>query len=285
MKRSIYNGLLRWKQENYGHCAMVIDGVRRGRKVAILLMSFLLLMIGCGKETTSGEEQTPPIDTMPVIPPVDTVPVIPPVDTVPVIEWIDLGLPSGLLWATCNVGANAPEENGGYYAWGETTTKAIYSWDTYLYSNGDYDKLTKYCSNAYYGYEGYTDTLTTLAACDDVAAAIWGDGARIPTKEEWQELLDYCSARWTHLHGEIGWLFYGSNGNTIFLPAVGFRFDDWDGNNGANGFYWSSSLNKQLPSSAYYYTFGCHGGSVETGRGRIEGYAIRPVRNVQPNSN
>lgn len=261
MKRRNYNDLLRWKQVKHGLRALATDGVQCGEKVTILLVVFSLLVIGCGKDTSSEENQTPTVDSMPVI------------------EWVDLGLPSGVLWATCNVGANAPEENGGYYAWGETSTKAMYSWDTYIYSNGDFDALTKYCSSDYYGYEGYTDTLTTLEDCDDVAITLWGNGARIPTKEEWQELLDNCLAQWISFHGKRGYMFYGRNENSIFLPAVGYRWDDWDGSNGSNGLYWSSSLNKELPASAYFYTIApCNGGGIETGTGRIAGYAIRPVR-------
>lgn len=72
-------------------------------------------------------------------------------------EWVDLGLPSGLLWATCNLGAATPEEYGDYYAWGETATKEVYNWSTYKYCNGGYDQLTKYCNYSGYGYNGFVD--------------------------------------------------------------------------------------------------------------------------------
>ena len=94
-------------------------------------------------------------------------------------EWVDLGLPSGLLWAACNLGASSPEEYGDYYAWGETTTKEVYNWSMYKYSNGDYDQLTKYCNSSSYGHNGFTDNLTTLDAMDDAATQKLGSGARI----------------------------------------------------------------------------------------------------------
>ena len=93
-------------------------------------------------------------------------------------EYVDLGLPSGTLWATCNVGATTPEGYGDYFAWGETTPKSVYNWDTYQYSNGGYTYIdefrpyfTKYCNKSEYGYNGYTDTLTILQAGDDAATA------------------------------------------------------------------------------------------------------------------
>lgn len=78
------------------------------------------------------------------------------------VTYVDLGLPSGTLWATCNVGADTPEGYGDYFAWGETQPKTTYNWSTYRYCNGDYVKLTKYCGNSSYGYNGFTDDLTVL---------------------------------------------------------------------------------------------------------------------------
>ena len=105
-------------------------------------------------------------------------------------EYVDLGLPSGLLWATCNVGATSPEDYGDYFAWGETQPKDTYEWSTYQYCNGSYNTLTKYCSNSSYGYNGFTDNLTTLLPEDDAATANWGGNWRMPTKEEFQELYN-----------------------------------------------------------------------------------------------
>ena len=135
--------------------------------------------------------------------------------------YVDLGLPSGLLWAACNVGANAPEEYGDYFAWGETQPKDVYNWSTYQYCMGSNNTLTKYCTDPNYGYNGFTDNLTILLPEDDAATANWGNGWRMPTKEEWQELLDNTTVTWTQQNGVNGRLFTGSNGNSLFLPAAG----------------------------------------------------------------
>lgn len=85
--------------------------------------------------------------------------------------YVDLGLPSGTLWATCNVGANTPEEYGDYFAWGETSTKAKYNWNNYKYCKDGYSRnLTKYCNDPYEGYQEFTDELTELHPCDDAAS-------------------------------------------------------------------------------------------------------------------
>ncbi|MDD6782411.1 MAG: hypothetical protein PUD89_05750, partial [Bacteroidales bacterium] len=100
-------------------------------------------------------------------------------------EYVDLGLPSGLKWATCNVGATAPEAYGDYYAWGETTTKSTYEWSTYKWCDGSYDTQTKYCTSSSYGT---VDNKTVLDLADDAARANWGGAWRMPTDEEWTEL-------------------------------------------------------------------------------------------------
>ena len=135
-------------------------------------------------------------------------------------EYVDLGLPSGTLWATCNVGANNPEDFGDYFAWGETSPKDDYNWDTYRYSNGGsngHPNLTKYCSDSDYGYNGFTDNLTILQPEDDAATANWGNGWRMPTKEECQELFSYCTWLYTTQNGMTGMRIIGPNGNTLFL--------------------------------------------------------------------
>ena len=103
-------------------------------------------------------------------------------------DYVDLGLPSGTLWATCNVGADAPEDYGEYFAWGESEIKAVYIFVTYKYGNSIDSTLTKYCNNPYYGYNGFSDTLTVLQKGDDVVSVQWGDDWRMPTKKEWEEL-------------------------------------------------------------------------------------------------
>ena len=175
--------------------------------------------------------------------------------------YVDLGLPSGLLWATCNVGADAPEDYGDYFdyfAWGETQPKDTYNWSNYQYCNGSSSTLTKYCSESNYGYNGFTDDLTTLLPEDDAATANWGSEWRMPTKEEWQELLDNTTHTWTTQNGVNGRRFTASNGNSLFLPAAGFSgggglsYLSYVGN---TGLYWSSSLNTGYPGSMWSFYF------------------------------
>ena len=171
--------------------------------------------------------------------------------------YVDLGLPSGLLWATCNVGAETAEEYGDYFAWGETQPKDYYYWSTYQYCNGSSSTLTKYCNNSSNGYNGYTDNLTTLLPEDDAATANWGSDWRMPTNEEWQELYNNTTVTWTTRNGVDGRLFTASNGNSLFLPAAGFRNGSYLAGAGGNGDYWSSSLNATgYPSRALGFDFG-----------------------------
>ena len=197
-------------------------------------------------------------------------------------EYVDLGLPSGTLWATCNVGANSPEEFGDYFAWGETQPQAsnAYSWSSYKYCNGDYDKLTKYCNNSYYGDNGFTDNLTTLEASDDAATANWGSGWRMPTKEEWQELYYNTTVTWTTQNGVNGRLFTASNGNSLFLPAAGNRWDGILGDVGSYGRYWSSSLSTYEPYGAWYLHFSSGYYGMDHDRDRNGGVTVRPVCSV-----
>ena len=194
--------------------------------------------------------------------------------------YVDLGLPSGLLWATCNVGADNPEEYGDYFAWGETTPKDYYDWSTYQYCNGDYYLLTKYCNDPDYGYNGFSDNLTTLLPGDDAATANWGSGWRMPTPAEWDELLDNTTKTWTTLNGVNGRLFSASNGNSLFLPAAGYRYDSDLNDAGSYGYYWSSSLGTDYPSGAWFIFFGSGGGYMYF-FSRYCGLSVRPVRSSQ----
>ena len=193
-------------------------------------------------------------------------------------DYVDLGLPSGTLWATCNVGAITPEEYGDYFAWGETQPKDIYDWSTYQYCMGTDHTLTKYCNNSEYGYNGFTDTLTILLPEDDAATANWGDGWRMPTQTEWRELLDNTTHTWTAQNGVNGRLFTGSNGNSIFLPAAGYRrgsnFNDAD----SYGSYFSSSLGSEsgVPCCGYFSSSGC----ICYYTNREFGRSVRPVRSA-----
>ena len=202
-------------------------------------------------------------------------------------EYVDLGLPSGLLWATCNVGANAPEEYGDYFAWGETQPKNFYDWSTYKYCMGSSNTLTKYCDDSFYGYNGFgyigfTDTLTTLLPEDDAATANWGDEWRMPTSEEWQELLDNTTNIKTTQNGVNGRLFTASNGNSLFLPAAGYRWDNYLGDVGSHGYFWSSSLVLRGPSNARYFRIS-PGGCAIFGGVRAYGRSVRAVRSARHN--
>ena len=194
--------------------------------------------------------------------------------------FVDLGLPSGTLWATCNVGATTPEAYGGYYAWGETTTKTTYNWSNYRYCNGSSTTLTKYCYDANYGYNGFTDNLTTLQSSDDAATANWGNGWRMPTSTEMQELIDNCTFEWTTLNGVNGGKFTGTNGNSIFLPASGSRNGSNLNDNGITGHYVSSILSG---SHTYFYSglrFSFSSNTYEIYEGyRYIGRSVRAVYN------
>ena len=189
-------------------------------------------------------------------------------------EWVDLGLPSGTKWATCNVGADTPEGYGEYFAWGETTTKETYSSSTYSYSNDG--KLTKYCNNAECGNDGFTDALTILEVSDDAAIANWGAGWRMPTYDEMVELIHNSTVTWTTQNGVNGSLFTGQNGNTIFLPAAGYSNGSSPYATGPYGSYWSSSLYTGFPYHAVILYFNPDGCCVSD-RYRFWGFSVRPV--------
>ena len=183
---------------------------------------------------------------------------------------------------TCNVGANSPEEYGDYFAWGETQPKDTYNWSTYQYCMGNSNTLTKYCTDASYGYNGFTDNLTTLLPEDDAATANWGSDWRMPTQEEWQELYDNTTVTWTTQNGVNGRLFTASNGNSLFLPAAGYRYDSNLYDAGSWGNFWSSSLYTVSPYSAWYFYFG----SVDCDMyndDRSCGQSVRGVRSSRQN--
>lgn len=196
-------------------------------------------------------------------------------------EYVDLGLPSGTLWATCNVGSTTPEGYGDYFAWGETTTKTTYNWRTYRYCNGNGEKLTKYCKKAYRGNNGFSDNLTTLEAADDAATVNWGEGWRMPTVEEFNELKETCTWNWK----STGYEVKGPNGSSIFLPAAGGRREnnniklDWSCCNANDGFYWTKEL-EDIYVYAFYFDCGYYNYNKPT-RGREEGLSVRPVCNVK----
>ena len=197
-------------------------------------------------------------------------------------EYVDLGLPSGTLWATCNVGATTPEGYGNYFAWGETEPKTSYNWSTYKYWKTDYVQLTKYCSNSSYGYNGFTDNLTVLQPSDDAATANWGSGWCMPTMEQWDELFQNTTYTWTTQNGVSGRLFTASNGRSLFLPAAGFLWDDKLLFVGSDGDYWSSSLNTDCPYDAWNFYFDSGSYDVD-GCYRCFGQCVGAVRAARHN--
>lgn len=195
-------------------------------------------------------------------------------------EYVDLGLPSRTLWATTNVGADSPEEYGDYFAWGETTPQSdnAYSWKSYKWCNGSYDTMTKYCTNSSYGNNGFTDGKTVLDANDDAARANWGGDWRMPTRAEFEELIDNTEQEWTWVNNVYGRKFTSkTNGNSIFLPAAGNRWDGILDGTGSYGLYWSSSLYESVTIDAWSLDFSS--GYVLTGdASRYRGRSVRPVR-------
>ena len=190
-------------------------------------------------------------------------------------EYVDLGLPSGTLWATCNVGANVPEEYGYYLAWGETEPKEEYDWTTYKWCNGSKSTLTKYCSYSDFGYNGYTDDKTELDPEDDAAYVHWGSSWRMPTYSQLIELYDNCTKTWTTMNGVNGSLLTGPNGNTIFLPAAGTRHDGILGGEGLAADYWSRTHG----NGAGAYLMCIFSDDVSWfNYERYYGFTVRPVR-------
>lgn len=207
-------------------------------------------------------------------------------------EYVDLNLPSGILWATCNMGASSPEGFGEYFAWGETEPKSIYNWNTYKYRSNhtafdvwqnNYD-LTKYCSYYDNGYQGFTDSLTVLQSDDDAAMANWGSGWRMPTKAEWEELYQNTTRIWATQNDVKGCLFAAENGKGLFLPSAGYYWGDelCDIDDTPYGSYWSSSLCINNPAGAWYFSFSS-GHSNMIDHVRSVGFTVRPVRLARQN--
>jgi hypothetical protein len=190
-------------------------------------------------------------------------------------KYVDLGLPSGLKWATCNVGATTPEDYGDYFAWGEVEPKEYYDWSTYKYGTG-YNQLTKYCTQSSYGKDGFTDNKTVLDPEDDAATVNWGGSWRMPTTAEQDELRNNCTWTWTTQNGVNGYKVVGPNGNSIFLPAAGYMYEGALYVAGSSGYYRSSSLATYNPDYAYYVGF--YSDVVDWYDDfRYYGFTVRPV--------
>jgi serine/threonine protein kinase len=194
-------------------------------------------------------------------------------------DYVDLGLPSGTLWATCNVGASRPEGYGNFYAWGETRMKNAYNYDTYKYAMGSYENLTKYCTKSERGNNGFSDNLTTLQSGDDPAMVNWGNGWYTPSKTQWEELLNNTTKEWVTRNSVKGWVFTGKNGQTLFLPAAGW-YNRWYSDHRAVGTscsYWSRSLVTDEPYSAWVLC-GMPDRCSMSKEERVSGLTVRPVR-------
>ena len=193
-------------------------------------------------------------------------------------EYVDLGLPSGTLWATMNVGANSPEEYGDYFAWGETTPKNVYNWSNYKWCMGSEYTMTKYCTDSYYGYNGFVDNKTELDPEDDAATANWGPEWCLPSLDQMRELIDNCTTEWITINGVNGRLFTSNiNGASIFLPAGGDYCDDLGGVD-IYGSYWTRTLNSSNPMAAGNIHFWTDSYMYWDSTSRYYGWVVRAVR-------
>ena len=190
------------------------------------------------------------------------------------VEAVDLGL--SVKWANMNVGAESPEDYGNYYAWGETATKDSYECSTYFDSNDGCTIFSKYKDKG---------GKTVLDQEDDAAHVNWGGSWRMPTKAEWQELLDNCTWMWTTQNGINGYKVTsnkeGYTDKFIFLPAAGYRLDgglnSGLNNVGSYGNYWSSSLCGGGTSRTAFYLHFYSDNHYLYSRYRFLGYSVRPV--------
>lgn len=191
-------------------------------------------------------------------------------------EWVDLGL--SVKWATCNVGADKPEDSGFFFAWGETRPKADYSLENYQFLRSgntiNSAMFSKYNTKA---ERGAVDNRTRLELSDDAARSIWGGNWRLPTLEEQDELKTKCTWTWITQNGTPGYKVTSKiNGNSIFLPAAGYRRGTTLVEAGIKGHYWLSTLKTDNPYFSYRLTFS----STVLGPAnsyRCDGFSVRPV--------
>jgi len=195
---------------------------------------------------------------------------IPNVECVAFIDgYVDLGLPSGTLWATMNVGASSPEEYGDLFAWGETEPKSEYAWNNCFDTEDNGSTFKTYYNNG---------GLTELLSEDDAASVNWGEGWQTPSMEQFQELIDpnYTTTVWTEQKGIHGRMIIGKNSQYIFLPAAGFCWGPSPSGIGSFGTYWTSSLTTNSSSDAYFMWL--DSGSLSSlYSARAQGRSIRPV--------
>lgn len=138
--------------------------------------------------------------------------------------YVDLGLPSGIMWATCNVGSEQPWENGDYFSWGETIVKDDYSNEYYAGPSNDPNRYADIDGTKY-----------------DAAYTLWGEDWEIPTKDLYEELINECIFKWVIINKKDGWKVIGKNGHSIFLPAAGYKPDAIRMCNNIETGYWTAS--------------------------------------------
>ncbi len=190
-------------------------------------------------------------------------------------DYVDLGLPSRIMWATCNIGATKPYEFGDYFAWGEVTPKDDYS--DKLYKWGTLYNLTKYCTK---GKDGIVDNKAVLESEDDAACFNWGNGWRMPTISEMTELKESCE--WEKVENFMGKGVVGMvgrskyNGNFIFFPFAGDRADIRLLNKDCCGDYYTSQVVSSFPYESYALYLRNYVG-VEGGYSRYVGRSVRAV--------
>ena len=203
-------------------------------------------------------------------------------------EWVDLKLPSGTLWATCNIGADKPEDYGSYFAWGETAQKESYTWANYVWlTEGEsyWTYINKYTfadgqtTGCWYSGDTFIgDNKTKLDLEDDAASVLWGTNWRTPTQEQFEELINEgnTTTEWTTQNGINGCKITSlSNGESIFLPATGYYGSSLSGA-GSNGNYWANSLLNYTERAGELYIKS--GRTYFTVSDRFYGQSIRPIR-------
>ena len=187
------------------------------------------------------------------------------------VEAVDLGL--SVKWANMNVGAKKASGFGTYFAWGETKSKDYYSWNTYAWSKGDSQFLTKYSN---------TDRRSQLAPVDDAAHVNLGGGWRMPTVDEFEELINNCTWEWTTQDGVNGYnVTSKKTGNSIFLPITGFRYYADTQFRSIMGVYWTSSLYTGNPNKAWCLEFNFSDIKVHYGNLSSNRFSGRCIRAVQ----
>lgn len=187
------------------------------------------------------------------------------IDTEESHEWVDLGMPSGTMWATCNIGAEQPSDAGSYFAWGEFEEKGLYDWVSYSHCDGN-------AMNCHFLGNNIAGTKY------DAAYVIWGDEWCLPTQEQFKELIQECTKQRITLNQKKGVLFTGPNGENVFFPEAGARWDSEINGQKQGGKYWSATLDTYYSGGAHYLSIEDDEISWNYSWHRYGGFPIRPVR-------